>query len=344
LVIALRSLIRGPTLLSVRDVEVNKLIKTLNYIGGTQMYIVVTGQKGVGKTCLIDTALMYTCGVTKIDVTPDDHHNNIIDAALRNLTNMRFNFMDPRASAKRLVWWYNLVASQPPILVLNAKERSYNQGYANLVAPVRTLTEEFGLRVIVDGSPNSVPPGLLATKREIEFKITPMSKEMIAILPQLATFFQVLQKLGLVDAVWNVLGGYPSQYEILWHAVNRSLKRFGIPEDNVQDHPKELRTVIGKFLQNQIAIAIDELSKAINAAPQFKEILKLLNPNLTILKHDLNEKNLKRPSPDKIFRDVIQNDGNFILVPSTPALALVLYNKLGAVPSVEQVLMLRVPE
>jgi hypothetical protein len=95
-----------------------KLIKILGYIGGTQMYIVVTGQKGIGKTCLIDTALKYTCGVTKVDVKPDADGDYIIDAALRNLTNMRFNFIDRRASAKRLIWWYNLVASQPPILYL----------------------------------------------------------------------------------------------------------------------------------------------------------------------------------------------------------------------------------
>ena len=37
----------------------------------------------------------------------------------------------------------------------------------------------YGLRVVVDGSPNSVPPELLSTKRETVIALEPMSKELL---------------------------------------------------------------------------------------------------------------------------------------------------------------------
>ena len=72
--------------------------------------------------------------------------------ALRELTKFNIPFMSPAPSAHRVVWWYNIFASKPPLVVMNAIERKTGASFANISAAVRILTEKYGLRVIVDGT------------------------------------------------------------------------------------------------------------------------------------------------------------------------------------------------
>jgi hypothetical protein len=46
-----------------------------------------------------------------------------------------------------------------------------------MTSAVINLADLYGLRVVVDSSPNSIPPELLVTKREIVIAVGPMSKE-----------------------------------------------------------------------------------------------------------------------------------------------------------------------
>lgn len=69
--------------------------------------------------------------------------------------------------------------------MINAAERKVGQEYAGLAAAVRTLLDDFKLRVIVDGSPNLLDDTLLRTTREDVFDIKPMDKEMIWKIEQL---------------------------------------------------------------------------------------------------------------------------------------------------------------
>lgn len=55
-----------------------------------QGYLVVTGQKGVGKTCLVNTALNKTSGVIRIKALPNHTEDVIINNAL--ISN-HFNFV-----------------------------------------------------------------------------------------------------------------------------------------------------------------------------------------------------------------------------------------------------------
>jgi hypothetical protein len=59
----------------------------------------------------------------------------------------------------RWMFWSN------PILVLNAKERELNKPYAETSDAARTLAYDYKLRVIVDGSDNTLPNSLFATLR-----------------------------------------------------------------------------------------------------------------------------------------------------------------------------------
>ena len=51
-------------------------------------------------------------------------------------------------------------------MVIKVPERLSGQNYADVTAAVRDLADLYDLRVVVDGSPNSLPPTLLATSEK----------------------------------------------------------------------------------------------------------------------------------------------------------------------------------
>jgi len=53
---------------SVRKLETAKLKSSLKTLSNGQ-YIVVTGGKGIGKSCLVDSSVDFTFGVVKVDVS-----------------------------------------------------------------------------------------------------------------------------------------------------------------------------------------------------------------------------------------------------------------------------------
>ena len=69
-------------------------------------------------------------------------------------------------------------------MVIRVPERQSGEPYAQVTAAVRDLADLYGLRVVVDGSPNSLPPELLTTKRETVSAVEPMSKEQIVSIPE----------------------------------------------------------------------------------------------------------------------------------------------------------------
>ena len=107
---------------------------------------------------MIRTVTGKICGVVSIEVNANTNADVIIDRALREVSNFRIPFMSPEPSARRVISWYNLFGlrprffgSQPPLVIINALERTGNEPYAQISTAVRRLTERFGLRVLVDG-------------------------------------------------------------------------------------------------------------------------------------------------------------------------------------------------
>jgi hypothetical protein len=205
---------------SVRNSEVYFLRKLLTKGNWGQNYLVITGDKGVGKSCLLDSATSKTAGVIELEAQAGDSHHLIIRNTLQCLTNLPYEFIRPENSARRVTFWYWLFTlGRKPVVVIHAAERKIGQETASLTGAVRTLVDKYGLRVIVDGSPNSVDDTLLKTNRAEVFEIQPMTKEMIWALPQLRDFFEIVKQTGLEDVVWSVLGGNPSKYEVLWYGT-----------------------------------------------------------------------------------------------------------------------------
>ncbi len=87
--------------LSVRKSEIKKLNDSILRMKKGS-FITVTGGKGIGKTCLIDTTLIRHLGVVKISIKSGADKDLIIDQALRALTGFRLVFVTADGSARRL--------------------------------------------------------------------------------------------------------------------------------------------------------------------------------------------------------------------------------------------------
>ena len=129
-------------------------------------FVVVSVQKGIGKTVAISTALKNKCGVVQIDVDAGDSKESIVRKALRTIANLQYDFfISPHHSGRRVMFYYRWMLWSKPILVLNAKERELNKPYAEISDAARMLAYDYKLRVIVDGSDNTLPDSSFLSKR-----------------------------------------------------------------------------------------------------------------------------------------------------------------------------------
>ena len=215
------------------------------------------------------------------------------------------------------------------MVVINAAERKVDQDYAGLTGAVRTLVDDYKLRVVVDGSPNSLDETLLRTKREDVIDIKPMTNEMVWKIGQLQDLFKYAKEAGLEDTVFAVLGGVPADYEKLWRTTKIGLRAGQDP-----------RQVIGTHLCAAISAAINLVRKSKSESIDMKEIIKLYDAEkMSILCDTLVDKNLKRPTPDKVFREV-ERDGIFVLIPASNAIGIVLPHGLSKEPSLDELELL----
>jgi hypothetical protein len=311
---------------SLRFAEIKLLKSKIADKDFGQGYLVITGEKGVGKTCLMNTVTSKTAGVIKVKAQPSDNENTIIKNTLQHLTRIQFDFIPPFDSAKRVIFWYRLFTfGRSPIVVINAAERKVGQEYAGLTGAVRTLIDDYKLRVVVDGSPNSLDESLFRTKRESVVDIKPMTKEMIWEIEQLQDLFKYVKEAGLDDVVFAVFGGIPSTYEKLWRNAKTDLQE-----------GQEAREVIGSHLCAEISAAIKLVKDSKTKKNDMEEIIKLFDKNKKwILSDTLTVKKLQRPTPDKVFRE-LEQDGIFVLVPASNAIGIVLQHSLTKKPSLNE--------
>jgi hypothetical protein len=264
--------------------------------------------------------------VIKLEAQPGQSQDTIIINTLQKLANPPFKFMNPLTTAPQVIFWYRLFTlGRSPIVVINATEREIGHGYAGLTGAVRTLVDNYKLRVVVDGSPNSLDETLFRTKRQRVFDIKPMTKEMVWQIGQLQELFKYVKDAGLEDTVFAVLGGVPADYEELWDNSKTDLQDGQNP-----------RQVIGTHLCAQISVAIKLVKDSKTKTNDMKEIIKLFDKEkMSILCDTLVDKNLKQPTPDKVFRKVKQ-DGIFVLIPASNAIGIVLQHSLTKEPSMDE--------
>lgn len=318
--LALNSFIaKAPLPESARTLDVAVLKKTLTSLS-PQRYVVVQGPKGVGKSCVIASALQRTCGVVTSQVPPGETQKDIVRSVMVEIAGIRPRFLEPRPSALRVLWWYSLLLP-PPIVVLRIGERSAGAPYAQAAGAVRELAG-YGLRPIIDSLPNSLEPEALSTLRESVMTLPPMPRQLLFSIPEYATLTAVLREESLESAAWAVLGGVPALYTAL--------------QDNLKSvAPGDGRKVVGAFLLAQVQDAITRCLE-LRPHPSLLPILARFREVNEVPAVDL--KDVVLPTPNKVLRKA---RSGAVHVPADAAIALVLRHSLMVLPgSLEELLKL----
>ena len=201
-------------------------------------------------------------------------------------------------------------------MVIRVPERQTGEPYAQVTSAVRDLADLYGLRVVVDGSPNSIPPELLTTKREMVTDVEPMSKEQIESIPEFKVLIDFLKSHNLDEPVWKMIGGSPIDYFKLKKLV---VKMLSMP-DTTSD------VVVNQVKNHLQSVLSDSLNKNIlNSSLNTKQIIKIFREKkvIKIPKAELEAMGFLLDYPNKVFREV-KTMGHWFVEPSSPAVSLII--------------------
>ena len=280
---------------------------------------------------MVDTTLQYTVGVVYVGVAAGTSEEKILKDAFMAITRSKFIFMDNSDSARRVLWWHHFFFRQPVTVVLQASERKSTQQFADLDSSARKLTHNYGARVLIDTSDNSLPNEATAPKREefLKLELEPMQRELLEQLPDLQLLLAALKKSDLADIVWMCVGGNPADYENLrtkWSC-----------------QPDDIELVVALFVQDLISKALKNINTALTSNERLQALYDKFRENSEVPSAILKDMKLVRPSPDKVLREVnmrvspgSHGSGRYILIPADAATALVLHTGITEIPSIDE--------
>lgn len=238
-----------------------------------------------------------------------------MDGILRDITGIKFSFLDLHSNARRVIKCHQLLFRNPPIVVISVPERGPREEYAMVSAAVRGLVDEFKLKVIVDGSPNSIPPDTLSTERQVLLSVNEMSKDQIESIADFNELITFMRENKISDGVWEVLGGNPAKY-ISVNTLYRGLVMKNVPKD----------VIVVEIKKHIYSVLLSTLTSIVlNCSANTKNIIEMLRDrNITrIAKSELSANNVSLDYPNKVFREAI--DGNVCYVgPISSAVSLII--------------------
>jgi hypothetical protein len=289
------------------------------------LYSIVTGPKGVGKTCVVDTATEARFGVVSVRVPAATPEATIMAEVFTAITNTNPRAVEPRASAHRVLWWHRLIFRTPVTVVLRASERKPTEAFAALDSSARALTHDFGVRVVIDASDNSLPENAKKTMREEVIEVGPMSRSVLESVPGLTELLSALKAAGLADVVWECVGGVPAKYIQLLRMWERAGGGVG----------RDLEAVVEPFLQLLFDTAIDNRGKNVCANTRLEELYALFREQNEVPNQLLEQWKLERSSPDKVLR-LKWSDARRVLIPADAPTAVVLRFALTNAPNLQE--------
>jgi len=240
---------------------------------------------------------------------------------LQEITNIRAPFFNLSANARRVLWFYSFLG-RFPIVVIRVPDRQKDQPYADVTAAVRGLADDFGLRVIVDGSPNSIPPEIKDTERQLNIHVMPMERDQISEIPKFSKLIEFLRKHSLEKAVWDVLGGSPQRYMTLAGNVSMS----------IVDDATDTDRIISKVKDHVHSILLGALNDNIaNSTANTKQIIEILRDRKIhrIPKMELEKSGFLLDFPNKVFREVERDKHRFV-EPASSAVGLIIQENISS--------------
>ena len=300
-------------------------------------YVVVAGPKGVGKTCVVASATEATCGVVTVRVPAGTREKEILADVFTALTRYYVRALDQSGSARRVLWWHAFLFRVPATVVLQAAERKPAQDYADLESAARTIVADYGARVVIDASNNSLPVAARATLREQVLDVEPMPRETLEALPELAPLLAALRASEMADVVWASVGGVPAAYLKLdgaWAAAGRGA---------------DVAPVAAALVEDLLAQAVGNVGDAVAADARLPALYALFGPggSAAVRYFALRDLGIVRASPDKVLRAVSRRERavgggkgtervKHVLVPADAATALALRFALTEAPAARE--------
>jgi hypothetical protein len=98
---------------------------------------------------------------------------------------------------------------------------------------------------------------------------------------------------------------------------------------------RDPRELIGAHLCGTILAAIDLVHESCANEPATAQMVNLFQETGILRMPTLLNSNLKRPTPDKVFRKVERN-GQFVLIPASNAIGIVLRHRLTEEPTFDE--------
>jgi hypothetical protein len=273
-----------------------------------------------GKSCIVNTAMESEWGVVHVRAVAGSSEEKIVTNALVALTRSNLAFVNPGPAAARVLWWHAFFFRMPPTIVLQAGERLPGEGYAAISGSCRALVE-FGFRVIVDASHNSLSDAATATKREKVLVVEPMEREMLENLKGLGDLIGALREAKLDGVMWGVVGGNPADYfrlDDVWGESGRG----------------DVSAVTAAFVSELLDKAIEVRGAAFVADERLSPLYARFASSDAVPLSTLTELKLTRPSPDKVLRKAVRGE-EAVLIPATEAMAVVLRHGLTKKPSMD---------
>jgi len=344
LALALRSRVFGVHTLKLRQqsqraTEVADLRKLLGNLRA-ETYIVVSGPKGVGKSCIVASATRSMNSVVAIRVEPGTLEKDIVNAGLRAINGDFSLFVSPLPSARRVLVWHNFFL-RPPVLVMEVSEVRRGS-FAQMTGATRTLAN-MGIRVVLDASDHSLEPGTTATNREEVLEVGVMTRNVVMAITEFKDLFDSLDNARLSDTVWSLAGGNPSVLYQLIRKLTLVADKGAVDaaqtllegEDKAQKLT-EVTEVVGQFLEKRLMEAISTRNKMLAANPEFENLIQLYQTQDEVPEKFLREKKLVLPPSNKVLRVAMGKHfkGENVLVPADPFLAFALRHDLKRAPSI----------
>ena len=286
-------------------------------------FLIVYGPKGVGKTVAVATAFRGQMGVIHINISAGDDAEKIVRKALGAVSNVPNTFTSVDYSGPRVIFWYQLIFRHYPLVILNIKERSPNDPQAKIAEAARTLSYDYQLRVLIDGSNNTLPDELFATKRGHIVDVDEMDQETVESIQEFKIFITLLREADLADVVYHIIGGVPADYILLMTVTaGRSGEKFS--------------EAVNLFLERLQSMSTIFNIEVLRSHPDMSKLYDLFKTVEAVSASCDVVRQVTRPSSDKTLRAIYIGSEPF-LIPSTRAMAYILRNDCAKAHSVAQI-------